>query len=865
MVRQLGQVSYNTFVKGLITEAGPLTFPDNATIEDMNCVLTLKGSHRRRYGISEEADGKALIDSSYSNIKDGRIRTFLWESVNTKGDKNYLVVVDGTSLLFFSLEKDSNIFYNRPFLKYDISSFIVNEEEYKKSSCSFTSGKGYLFVGGLGVEPFALEYKEKENRIEATLLSLEVRDTKGVDDGLSVETRPLTNSPLHLYNLLNQGWLYPDSIPAVVEKGSFTCNLKCGNYQDTYGAVDYIDVTVAFYVKGLLVGSAVLRSEPYQGNRIYQYISQQRLADAFNRMPATYKLGLVASVNVPTTDIYTATIFFQTKESAAQNVKVELKMNWSFKGDKHYSFHEHAYLKNTATSSDYYGEETPYKEYFASQGVYPSNTQQWFVGREVENKINIQEVSSFDFGTQAAPKGRLFLRVFENNRSSYVAAVPDEPDTVRLSDICFHGGRVFYLRPHELLYSQVLQDLSYASKCYQEGDPTSEDSFDLVDTDGGVIQVGSLGTGVALFEASNGVILFGNNGVWQITGLSDDEGFKATSFAVKRLSNIGCISKDSLIDVEGSPFFLSASGVYTVQKNEYGLLSVISLSANTIQSLYEDIPLHNLQNAIGVYDRGCQKLYWFYDITSEDDVVPNRYTRGLVYDLRLQAFYEMSFTATPSYPNICSSFNTPWLEGISFDQEVLDNENELVLDNEGEIVYTKIDIPNSSLTNVKFLAYYEDPVRFSVCSFNDTSFTDWATSTREGVPYESYFTTGYNIAGESDSKKDIVYLTTQLSRTEDAYDETSLANRSSCQMQIRWDYENTSYSGKWTNPVQIYRANRLFAPTLEDPNFDHRGLPVVTTKHKVRGNGRAIQIKFTSEPGKNFEVLGWSMILGNRK
>jgi hypothetical protein len=213
------------------------------------------------------------------------------------------------------------------------------------------------------------------------------------------------------------------------------------------------------------------------------------------------------------------------------------------------------------------------------------------------------------------------------------------------------------------------------------------------------------------------------------------------------------------------------------------------------------------------------------------------------------------------------------LEKVNFNQEVFDENNEIVYDNEGSIVFTKKEIPNSPLTDVQFLAYKIEPgsentqeaLKVTVCSFNNTSFTDWATSSHPGYSYDSYFTTGYNIAGESDGIKDIVYLTTQLSRTEDAYDETSLANRSSCQMQIRWDYENNSYSGKWTKPVQIYRSNRIFAPTLEDPNYDHRGLPVVTTKHKVRGNGRAIQIKFTSEPGKNFEVLGWSMILGNRK
>jgi hypothetical protein len=35
------------------------------------------------------------------------------------------------------------------------------------------------------------------------------------------------------------------------------------------------------------------------------------------------------------------------------------------------------------------------------------------------------------------------------------------------------------------------------------------------------------------------------------------------------------------------------------------------------------------------------------------------------------------------------------------------------------------------------------------------------------------------------------------------------------------------------------------------------GQPVVVTKNKVRGRGRALQLKFTAEAGKDAHILGW--------
>ena len=52
-----GRIEFNTFVKGLITEAGPLTYPEGASLDEANFVLNRDGSRQRRFGIQFEDGG----------------------------------------------------------------------------------------------------------------------------------------------------------------------------------------------------------------------------------------------------------------------------------------------------------------------------------------------------------------------------------------------------------------------------------------------------------------------------------------------------------------------------------------------------------------------------------------------------------------------------------------------------------------------------------------------------------------------------------------------------------------------------------------------------------------------------------------
>lgn len=77
-------------------------------------------------------------------------------------------------------------------------------------------------------------------------------------------------------------------------------------------------------------------------------------------------------------------------------------------------------------------------------------------------------------------------------------------------------------------------------------------------------------------------------------------------------------------------------------------------------------------------------------------------------------------------------------------------------------------------------------------------------------------------------------------------------------MQARWDWADATHSGKWGVARQVYRQARPFIIADEDGPFSD-GMPVVVTRNKVRGRGRALSLKFECQPGEDAHILGWSI------
>lgn len=62
MAQSKSQAEYNTFVGGLVTEANPLTFPENSSLDEANFVLNPDGSRQRRLGLDFTTDATTSDD-----------------------------------------------------------------------------------------------------------------------------------------------------------------------------------------------------------------------------------------------------------------------------------------------------------------------------------------------------------------------------------------------------------------------------------------------------------------------------------------------------------------------------------------------------------------------------------------------------------------------------------------------------------------------------------------------------------------------------------------------------------------------------------------------------------------------------------
>src|SRR5690242_1373810 len=96
---------YRSFNKGLITEAGFLNYPEDASTDELNTVLYKSGNRSRRLGIDYEEDS---IPSDFVNITPGldTVTTeYLWKAPDDKGALNFLVVQVENYLHFFDMSK----------------------------------------------------------------------------------------------------------------------------------------------------------------------------------------------------------------------------------------------------------------------------------------------------------------------------------------------------------------------------------------------------------------------------------------------------------------------------------------------------------------------------------------------------------------------------------------------------------------------------------------------------------------------------------------------------------------------------------------------------------------------------------------
>lgn len=101
MARQPLEAEYTAHIKGLITEASPFTYPENASLEEINFILNKDGSRSRRFGLDYEEDyalintGRDLTNTSVA------VSSNTWTAVSNIGNLEFVVIQVGNKLYFF--------------------------------------------------------------------------------------------------------------------------------------------------------------------------------------------------------------------------------------------------------------------------------------------------------------------------------------------------------------------------------------------------------------------------------------------------------------------------------------------------------------------------------------------------------------------------------------------------------------------------------------------------------------------------------------------------------------------------------------------------------------------------------------------
>ena len=436
------------------------------------------------------------------------------------------------------------------------------------------------------------------------------------------------------------------------------------------------------------------------------------------------------------------------------------------------------------------------------------------------------------------------------------------------TSVAAHAGRLFFSGcsgyvsdgdarspnyTNYVFFTQLIKNKQDFVKCYQEGDPTSRESNDVVDTDGGFIVVSEAINLHSMYSIGDRLILIAENGVWSITGGSN-YGFAATNYKVEKLSTFGGIPNKSFVEFGGQGFFWGWDGIYAIAKNQFGDYEVTNLTKDSNDKFFSAIPTQARLNCQGFVDKSRRQVRWVY---VEGVPFDTAVTKEIIFDLKFQAMYPFTIMQQPLKDAYVVSGVQMGDFGVRYIEDGVYVENEPVYVNDDPVgtIFSEKTVLDS---NVKYLTIY-DKLAPKLCftEYNDVNFEDWLFTGDVADAY-AFMETNYFTGGDFAIKKQVPWLVMAFAETERFLNEDDSINReSSCIGRMRWNFSHSFNSNKWSRDMQLYRKSR-WGTTVESPD---NGFSINVTKTKVRGIGKSFSLLVHTEPRKDCHIFGWNITL----
>ena len=921
MAKQRAPLEFNSLGGGLITEASPLTFPDNASLDEVNFTINSDGTRSRRLGIELEQDAiQMALGQSYLNGEPDVVSSFLWENVSGENITSLLVVQTSDKIHIFKTT-DTNTSRHRVYQK-DLPEF------YTGVPFSFASVDGTLVIvtGGQEVLTLVADLSNADlPTFELYQARLTIRDLFGTDalynreaeggtgyveltDPEYIAKRPLasglqseenTVDPLPVTSNATEtitsgafGSLSPGQTETKTYTSGATTARQGFSPASVYGhtisgitasrweLLDYMGVPISSGNNNAVIQfttvpeySSIAVDDLSSGK---SYTFTQSLSDG-RTFTSAYIPEWESAVTSPFNLVFT--VDSSTVDAIVYNYNLR---NQTF-GVKR--------LPKTGTIS-----VDPIASFIDLAGKLPSMSDSVLSalynnvedsGNKTADRFHAEDLIENPLGTAPAPKGYFIIDALnrsESRQTRWAELIDDQNlgDTavVLPTDITPKGpkalaeysGRLWYGGFSEvgtltvgggtrlesyLLFSQLATSKSVLTRCYQKGDPTSLEAPELLETDGGFLSLDGAYGIKKMVNIGTALLVFAENGVWSVTG-NDGNYFTPTSPRVTKINNKGSVGPNSVVVVDNAVVYWARDGIYMIQVGELGEYKQDNLTEKTIQTLYSEFDFNAKSVASGAYDPYRNAVDWAVhntiDRPTETEILTLKtdtgaFTRSVVSDGGTERTF-VGFATLPPY-TLGGSAGLVTVNGV------------VVTADGADVIASRLTIEPSTVTTKGVVVSKTHIGGLSLLSFVESTnqdFLDWGE-----VDAPAYIVTGYVSGGDLQRHKQVPYITAHFERTEDGFeldgDDIVPSSQSSCIMQAQWDWANSANSGRWSREFQAYRYRRHYIPAdISDP-YDY-GFETIVTKNKIRGKGRVLSLKFSTEEGKDCRILGWSAMMG---
>ena len=485
-------------------------------------------------------------------------------------------------------------------------------------------------------------------------------------------------------------------------------------------------------------------------------------------------------------------------------------------------------------------------------------------------------IDAFDRGQSRAHEWSLHKSKYPQSQSLLGGGIDVRPDQTLGGPrtVAEHAGRIFYAGckgdvvegdkrspnySNYVFFSKLVKHQRDFFMCYQEGDPTSRDKNDVVDTDGGFLKIAEAKNIMAMLSLGPRLIVLAENGIWAITG-GNETGFAATNYKVSKLSTYGLVGRQSVVLEGDTAYYWGAGAIYQIGSNQMGDPTVTDVSTGSIRKFYNNISLDVKAEAVGGFDKFTRRISWVYH-PKELNISTGVENYELVLDLNFNAYIPFRISSDDIIkPFIVGSFASPMFATKYTTESVVDTGGNYVVTTAGKRLGGRIPVSTTTRNYTKYIGMLnglQNELAIFFGTYWREDFRDWKYISGIGTDAKAYLLTGDSTMGDAAIKKQVPYLTMFMENTEDEIKQDVPQQESSCMARMQWDFSDGIQSGRWSRQMQLYRRPRHRYSTGDGDIYT--GEKLVISKSKMRGNGKAFALHLETEPDKDLRIVGWNL------